>query len=201
MPNNTKLEKDDENYYLYSTVNYPTNVSLVSQKVTFDKDMIPKCVSVFNKDGVENITFKISKIDFDSELTKEDFEVDKNVNYEENTEVSKLDEIVYPMYLPTGTTYSGEEVVSTSTSERVILSYTGVKPFILIEEAATKNDTHETTQVNADVVMYNNVLGLITPTSLNWNENGKEYYLIGESLTQAELLQIASSTATVAITK
>ena len=130
-------------------------------------------------------------------------ETTENTNNNETTETTSasLEDIVYPMYLPSGTTYSKEEVVTTSGVERVILTYTGVKPFILIEEKAVPSSSHETTQVNGDFVLYNNVLGIITDTSLNWNENGKNYYLIGDNLTNAELLQIASSTATVAITK
>ena len=105
------------------------------------------------------------------------------------------------MYLPSGTTYSGEEVVDNNGSERVILSYTGVKPFILVEENAKSKEKHETTLVSGEVVQYGPVLGIITETSLNWNSDGKEYYIIGESLSNEELLQIASSTATVALTK
>ena len=115
------------------------------------------------------------------------------------TEVT-LKDVVYPMYLPSGTKYSGEEVITKDNSERVILTYTGVKPFILIEEASN-NKEHETTLVSGEVVQYGNVLGVLTSTSLNWSNNGKEYYLIGESLSSDEILQIASSTATVALTK
>ena len=111
-----------------------------------------------------------------------------------------LKDVVYPMYLPSGTKYSGEEVITKDNSERVILTYTGVKPFILIEEASN-NKEHETTLVSGEVVQYGNVLGVLTSTSLNWSNNGKEYYLIGESLSSDEILQIASSTATVALTK
>ena len=104
------------------------------------------------------------------------------------------------MYLPSGTKYSTEEVITKDDSERVILSYTGSKPFILIEEAST-NKEHETTLVSGEVVQYGNILGVMTNTSLNWSNNGKEYYIIGESLSSNEMLEIASSTSTVALTK
>ena len=50
-------------------------------------------------------------------------------------------------------------------------------------------------------MQYNNVLGVMTSSSLNWNENGRDYYLIGEDLSKDELLLIASSTANAVITK
>ena len=146
----------------------------------------------------------ITKIDTKTNYEKDYFSLKSSIceNCAKETETTaSLDNIVYPMYLPSGTTYSGEEVVDNNGSERVILSYTGVKPFILVEENAKSKEKHETTLVSGEVVQYGPVLGIITETSLNWNSDGKEYYIIGESLSNEELLQIASSTATVALTK
>ena len=200
----------DDTFEITSKVNYPNNTDLKTQVVTIGKDNLPKKVVVKNSKGLDSITMVIKSIDTKTKYEKKYFalasNVKENIASDTNTTgetktTSKVEDIVYPMYLPSGTKYSGEEVVTTSGSERVILTYTGVKPFILIEENAKSSKAHETTAVSGEVVQYGNVLGVMTETSLNWNENGREYYLIGDSLSKEELLQIASSTATVAVTK
>lgn len=148
------------------------------------------------------ISTVISKIDVKTKYDKNYFALSSSIK-ESSTDKptsSTLDSVIYPMYLPSGTKYSTEEVITKDDSERVILSYTGSKPFILIEEAST-NKEHETTLVSGEVVQYGNILGVMTNTSLNWSNNGKEYYIIGESLSSNEMLEIASSTSTVALTK
>ncbi len=199
----------DDTYEITSKVNYPNNTDLKTQIVTIGKDKLPSKVVVKNSKGLDSITMVITKIDTKTKYEKKYFALANNIKEPSNdsnanntiSTSSKVDDIVYPMYLPNGTKYSGEEVVTTSGSERVILTYTGVKPFILIEENAKASKAHETTAVSGEVAQYGNVLGVMTESSLNWNENGREYYLIGDTLTKEELLQIASSTATVAVTK
>lgn len=192
-------------YTIKSKVNYPNNGDLKTQEITLGKDYLPNKVVVKNSSNVEVIKTVITKIDIKTKYDKEYFMLNNNIKESvENTDKeasNTLESVVYPMYLPSGTKYSGEEVITNEDKERVILTYTGVKPFILIEEAQKRNDVHETTLVSGDVVQYGNVLGILTNTSLNWSSGGKEYYIIGESLTSDELLQIASSTATVALSK
>ena len=180
------------------------NEILSFEQEVYDTDILPNKVEVKNSKGITSIKMIITKIDTKTNYEKDYFSLKSSIceNCAKETETTaSLDNIVYPMYLPSGTTYSGEEVVDNNGSERVILSYTGVKPFILVEENAKSKEKHETTLVSGEVVQYGPVVGVLTETSLNWSSNGKEYYIIGESLSNEELLQIASSTATVALTK
>lgn len=198
----TTVNKDS--YTIKSKVNYPNNSDLKEQVITLDKDYLPKSVEVKNSKGLTQIKMVITKIDTKTNYEKDYFLLKSTIcdDCAKETETTgSIDSIVYPMYLPSGTTYSGEEVIDKEGNERVILSYTGVKPFILVEEVAKSKDKHETTLVSGEVVQYGPLIGVMTETSLNWNSDGKEYYIIGESLTNEELLQIASSTATVALTK
>lgn len=197
-----KDEKDK--YIITSKVNYPNNSELTEQVITFNDKYLPTKVVVNNSKGLAQITMNITNIDVKSKYDKEYFALNNSVCKDcktESTSAASLEDIVYPMYLPTGTTYSGEETIKEEGSERVILTYTGVKPFILIEEASNASKEHETTAVSGEVVQYGNVVGVLTETSLNWSTAGREYYIIGDSLSKEELLQIASSTATVALTK
>ncbi len=163
--------------------------------------MMPQLVQVYDKNGAENITFKISKIEFGTKLDEGYFEVENNANEEYSNTVNSLDEIVYPMYLPTGTKFQSEETVTTEDAERVILTFTGDKSFILIEEASTSPKEFEVTSSSGELVFYENVLGNLTETSLNWSMDGKDYYIIGDNLTNEELLKVASSTSVISLTK
>lgn len=197
---NVVFESKDDKYILSSTVNYPNNSSLVSQKIIFDKDMLPTEVNVYNKEGVANITFKISKIDFKSKIDKTTFEIDNTKSEGELDDVSSLDEIVYPMYLPTGTEFKGEQTTEADT-KRVILTFGGNKSFTLIEEVSSIPANFEVTSVSGDLVHYENILGTLNNKTLNWTMNGKDYYIISDNLTNEELLKVASSTSTVSLNK
>ena len=198
---NVIFEEDDNNYYLSSTVNYPNNSNLVSQKITFDKEMVPVMVQVFDKNGVENITLKISKIEFGCDIEDNYFDVEEYNNLEYSQETTSIDEVVYPMYLPVGTKFKSEETIKTDSSERVILTFTGDKSFILIEEASKNPSEFEVTTTSGELVFYENVLGNLNNSSLNWSMNGKDYYLIGSNLSNEELLKVASSTSVVSLVK
>lgn len=197
---NVLLEERSDEYILSSSVNYPNNSALVSQKITFDKGYIPKQVEVFNKEGIVNITLKISKIDLKPKFDKENFEVKSTVS-KECCSVNKIEEVVYPMYLPKGTLFKNEETIKTDNSQRVILTFTGEKSFILIEEASKAPENFEITSTSGELVFYENVLGNLTGTSLNWTMDGKDYYIISDNLTNEELLKVASSTSVVSLTK
>lgn len=198
---NVVFEQKDEKYVLSSTVNYPNNSSLISQKITFNKEMIPEKVEVYNKEGIANITFKISKIDFKPKFDENNFEVESTSEEVDNENVSSIDQVLYPMYLPTGTKLQSEETVKTNNSERIILTFTGDKSFTLIEEVSKTPKEFEVTSTSGELVFYENVLGSLTDTSINWSMNGKDYYIIGDNLTNEELLKVAASTSVVSLTK
>ena len=93
---NVILEEKDDEYIITSTVNYPNNTDLLNQKITFNKDMLPREVKVYDKNKVECITFKISKIDFDSNINEEDFAVENYSSEEESTKTSSsIDQDVF----------------------------------------------------------------------------------------------------------
>lgn len=200
---NRELLEEGDKLVLKSSVNYPNNSNLVSQSVTFSKEMDLEKVEVFNDSGVAQITLVVTNLDLKANNTKEIFELgsiieESDVNTETET-TGTIENIIYPMYVPTGTTYSSEEKVTNEGSERVILTYTGEKPFIMIEESSQIPDETEVTAVNGELVTYGNIVGVMTDTSLNWSSNGMEYYLISSNMNAEELLQIAASTATVAV--
>ncbi len=199
-----KYEEKNEKHIFVSKVDYPNNSSLKNQRLTFNKDTELEKVEVLDTSGNSLIIVKVVSIDYKIKPDKEFFALENNIDKEccdESSVSSELKDIVYPMYLPVNTLYKGEEKINNKEVERVILTFTGEKPFILVEETASVSKEFEVNQTGAELVVYGNILGNLTDTSLAWNQNGIDYYIIGQNLTSEELLQIASSTSTVAITK
>ena len=198
---NVLLEEEDGEFILKSTVNYPNNSSLTSQKIIFNEEFLPYLVEVYNDQGIANITFRISKIDFDAEIDDDDFDISNSSCSDCYEDVSVSEETVYPMYLPVGTTFKGEETINTDESKRVILNFDGEKSFTLIEEVSSLPSEFEVTTTSGELVFYENVLGNLTDKSLNWTMDGKNYYLISDDLTNEELLKVAASTSVMSIAK
>ena len=195
----SSLLKDMEND---SNVLFEEKDEELNQTIKFDKNMIPKEVKVFDKNGTECITFKISNVDFNTKIKEDDFLVENYSNEEISEETSaSIGEVVYPMYLPVGTKFKSEETVKGDNEERVILTFTGDKSFILIEEASVRPKEFEVTTTSGELVFYENVLGTLGESSLNWTMDGKDYYIIGTNLTNEELLKVASSTSVVSLSK
>ena len=194
--NKTFVEKD-KNYVFTASVNYPNNRNLTKEVITLDKQMNLKKVEVLNDEGITIIKFKVNTFDTKVKYKKQYFNLKNNIknnNTKEETTSKDLNEIVYPMYLPKGTSFNNEEKVSTNGSERTILTFSGEKPFTLVQEQAEVSKTFEIEPVYGEITFVDTALGSLTSTSLSWNSNGKEYYLVGENLSEEELVSIASST-------
>ena len=112
-----------------------------------------------------------------------------------------MDEVIYPLYLPENTKFKSEEKVSVEGSERVILNFEGDKPFTLIQETAEINDEFEIIPVYGEITFLDSSFGVLTSTSLNWTSGEREYYLVGENLSEEELISIAASTTVVSSNK
>ena len=113
-----------------------------------------------------------------------------------NSTTSILEESVYPMYLPSGTYLSDEESVSKDDGNRVILTFAGESPFILVEEAVSKSDEMEVIPVYGEPTIILDSVAALSDSSVNFISNGIEYYIASESLTKQQILQVAESIST-----
>ena len=97
------------------------------------------------------------------------------------------------MYLPTGTVLEGQEKVSKTDGERVILTFTGDKSFTLVEETVDVLDELTIIPTYGEPSFINDTIGAITDNSLNWTSNGIEYYIVSDVMNKEELLNVAKS--------
>ena len=108
-------------------------------------------------------------------------------------EVDSLEDSIYPLVLPTGTKLTNEEKVKKDKGERVILTFDGEKPFLLVEETANAADDFTIIPTSGEPYILQDTIGVLADNSLTWSSGGIEYYMVSDVLNQNELVEIASS--------
>ena len=194
---------DGDYLTIQSNVSYPNNPDLSYQKLYFDKDYNLKKNEVYNMDNKLRIRFVISNIDYKANLDDNYFSVESSVDpncCSQDKESAALDEIIYPLYIPSDTYLSGKETISTDQGNRAILTFAGSKEFVLIEEPTIASGEFETIPVYGDPIMMNGTVGALSGNSLYWTANNVDYYLAGTDLSTEELLSVASSISTTLVT-
>ena len=116
-----------------------------------------------------------------------------------DTTTSKIEDIVYPMYVPVDTYLSGQDVVETSNGERVILTFSGESSFTVVQE--TLANVNSTNYIYGDPYLILDTVGAITDYSVSWISNGIEYSIMSDTMSVDELLTVAQSISVTAVAK
>ena len=207
---NPVVDKNDDYYIVNANVKYPNNSSLVSEKIYFDKDNNLKEVQVLNKDGNAIIRMKFTSVKYSVKFEDNNFALDSLITTNDCTEESCADEksseetsiienIVYPLYVPKDTHLSTKDTVETDEGNRVIMTYAGAKPFMIIEESVTASKDMEITSVYGDPLLLSTAIGALSDNSLEWQSNNVQYYITSSYLSQEELMTIAESLNTASV--
>lgn len=191
------FKQTKDGYSFMTSVNYPNNRNLVKQKINLSKKLKLEKVQVYNSDSVICMTMKYNKIDYSPTFNKNYFSLNtvmKTYTIEEKVEQTGiLEESIYPLMLPSGTKLTNEEKVDKGNGERIIMTFDGEKPFLLVEETANIEDEFTVVPTYGEPYQLMDTLGVMTNNSLNWTTNGIEYYLVSDVLNQDELVEVAQS--------
>ena len=103
------------------------------------------------------------------------------------------------MYVPVDTYLTGQDTVSTSSGERVILTFSGESAFTIVQETMKNNDTLN--YVYGDPYLILDTVGSITDYSVSWISNGVEYSVMSDTMDLDELLTVAQSISVAALAK
>lgn len=194
---NRKFAKTKNGYEIITTVNYPNNRKLVKQTIYIDKKLNIKKIEVMNEENVPQITMKFKKIDYKPIFKKNHFSLNNVMKTakldDEVVTTSKIEETIYPLLLPTGTKLASEEKVNKDKGNRIIMTFTGEKPFLLVEETASKEDDFTVIPTFGEPYRLMGSIGVMADKSLTWNSNGIEYYMVSEVMSQDELVEVAQS--------
>lgn len=203
--NERKVTDNNDGYIIETKVNYPNNIDLVKQKIYLNKDINIEKIEVINDSGAVEMIMKFNKIDENPKFEKDYFDLDSiisNIDVSEKDEkTSSIDNVIYPLYIPSGTVLTHEEKVSKDNGERIILTFDGEKPFLLVEETASIEKDFSIVPIFGEPYFLNDTVGAVTDNSLNWTSGGIEYYLVSDVMGKNELLEIANSISAIPIMK
>ena len=207
------FEQEKDTYTFTSSVNYPNNRNLVKQQVTFSDDLVLKEAIVLTDTDVPKMTLRVKDIDFNPNFKKEYFDLEEIMSTTENSEseaeqpdanteestktTASIEDVIYPLVLPEGTKLKSEEKVAKTDGERVILTFEGEKPFLLVEETVSIADDLTVIPTMGEPYMFMDTIGALSTNSLTWTSGNMEYYLVSDVMNQDELVEIASSISVV----
>ena len=206
------IENDEERTFTESEdgvvittkVNYSNNKDLVKQNIYFnEKNNITEVHILDNNDTVK-MKMKFNSIDMNSNIDDKVFTLDQNMSLtgiEKSEEVSKIEDIVYPMYIPANTHLTSQDTVTTANGERVILTFDGEKPFMFVEETSSIPSTFTTILVDGEPELFIDTVGAVTDSSVSFISNGIEYYVVSEKMDKEELLSVAKSISVMPVGK
>ena len=199
------VEEKDGSYIITTKVNYPNNIDLVKQKIYLDQDANITKIEVLNDNDVVEMLMKFDKVEESPKFDSNYFDLDSiisDIEVEEKEEkTSSIDNVIYPLYVPTGTVLTHEEKVSKDSGERIILTFDGEKPFLLVEETVDIDKDFSIIPIFGEPDFLNDTVGAVTDNSLNWISGGIEYYLVSDVMGKNELIEIANSISAIPIMK
>lgn len=198
--------KETKNGYEFVTsVTYSSNKELTKQVIKMDKKLNLQEVNVQNQEGKTKIKMVFSKIDMKASFDTKYFDLNENMQTasveEETKTVGKIDDIIYPMYIPENTKLTSQDNVSTDNGERIILTFSGEKPFLMVQETSGKASAMTTVPVYGDPLFVGDSIGAMTDSSITWMSDGIEYYVVSDQLSQEELLSVVNSVSSMPIGK
>ena len=189
------FKKTDNGFLFKSKVRYVNNTKLVNQNVVIGKDGTFEKVIVYDKDGVEAMTMIFDKINYSYKFKDNEFDLDTIIDNsdEEVIESSNLDDIIYPLYIPSGTKLVNEDKIDKADGKRVIMNYDGDKSFLLVEETSDVYSDFTVIPTMGEPCLLMDTLGVVTDNSLSWTSGGIDYYLVSDVMSQSELIEVAQS--------
>lgn len=122
-------------------------------------------------------------------------------NNQKTNPTAAIEDVIYPMYLPSNTYLTSQKKVDTDNGQRLILTFGGDSSFVLVEETSSYIDGGLIIPVSGEFDFLADVIGVIGDTSLTWQSNGIEYYMTSDSVTTAEMLEIARSISVLPVSK
>ena len=196
------FKQTTDGYIITTNVNYSNKQDLVRQNIYLDKDGNINKIEVTNAENQPKIIMNFTSIDFDVNLSDDNFSLDKNTinEVEKDTPVSSIEGIVFPMYVPTDTYLTSQEVITVEGGERAILTFNGEKPFTVIQETVSSTNTINMS-VDGEPYIIMDTVGVLADSYVSWVSGGMEYYVVSDDLTKQELLSVANSISVMPVSK
>ncbi len=193
---NSDIIDTSDGYIVTSKVKYVNNDALNKQKVYLDKNYNIKKVEVLDKDGKIAMKMNFDNINTRPNFSEDYFKLNSSLNtssIEDKIIASSKIDLTYPMYIPEKTYLTNQNKVPTDNGERVILTFDGDNPFMLLEETSKIEEEMITIPTYGNPEMVGDTIGVVSAGSVSWSSNGVDYYVTSSNLSESELLSVANS--------
>lgn len=203
----TMEEKEKE--YVFKTATRNNHKTLLpTQKIHIDKKtLLPNKVTIHDEAGVEKIAITFAKIalgvehkvaeyavDMDKpKAEKDQVDSDKADSDEKATEGSMGRQTYYPAINWEGTTLSDEQVMKTENGQRIIMTFSGEKEYVVIQEPARKPMNQLPVSIEGDPVDLGFAVAALTEQSIQWEVEGVAFFVASDTLSKEELITVANS--------
>ena len=198
------FKNTSSNFIFMTKVNYPNNTDLVKQKIYFDKKLNPIKVEVMNDEDDVLISMVFKKVNMNPKFNKNYFSLDENMKVSKESDVvksvSKIEEEIYPMFIPNNTKLTNKETVSLDKGERVIMTFEGDNPFMVIEQTASLGDD-SVISVDGNPYLLSSGVASVSENMISWINNGIEYYVVSDILSEKDLVSVANSMSVIPTSK
>ncbi|HLO10873.1 MAG TPA: outer membrane lipoprotein carrier protein LolA [Pseudoneobacillus sp.] len=197
-----KFEATKDFYVFETKTRYQNNKMLPIQEIKLNKkDLSPAVVKVMDPDRNALVTVEFSNVKFDASFDKDDFDMKKNmsratVGLPAMAEVAGNEFAVkYPSAEIPGVSLIEEKEVTIEDGKRIVLTYGGgEKSYTLIQEKAVAVPTFGSTSfVKGEPVDLGFTVGALTERSITWTQNGVDYMIASNDLSQEEMVMLARS--------
>ncbi len=194
--NTHEVEKLDDGYLVTSFPDFANKNQWHKEEIKFDKDLNPKLVHIYDKDDVLRVKLVVVEFKKDTDFSDDYFDVDKNLEESKTTsmEVTTTNEDLplYPANANLNATLKDSTVANINGQEVHILTYAGDKPFTVVQRLLDQNETVVTSVIEGEMIDLMNGVGFIQDDTIICVYNGVEYKIYSDTLTVAELIEVAN---------
>jgi outer membrane lipoprotein-sorting protein len=197
-----KFSSTNDFYVFETKTRYQNNKMLPFQEIKLNKrDLSPAVVKVMDPDRNALVTVEFTKVKFDANLDKEDFDMKKNMTRAQLglPAMAKVKDsafsVKYPTALIKGTKLIEEKDLNIEDGKRVVLTYDGKKSFTLVQEKVVSKPAAAiaSTYAEGQPVDLGFTIGAVSEHSITWSQDGVDYTIASKNLTKDELITVASS--------
>ena len=201
--------EEKEKEYIFETATRNNHKSLLpTQKIHIDKKtLLPNKVTIHDETGEEKISIKFDKIALGVEHKVAEYKVEMDkpkaegeepkedeATEEDGEDQSKAEQqTYYPAANLEGTTLSDEQSMDIDNGRRIIMTFSGDKEYVVIQEPAEKPLNQLPVSIEGDPVDLGFAVAALTEQSIHWEANGMAFFVASDMLTQEELITVANS--------
>ena len=191
-----ELEKLDDGYLVTCFPEFSNKNQWYKEEIKFDKELKPLLVNIYDKDDILRVKLVVTEFKKDTDFSDDYFDVDKNLEESKTTSMdvtSKLEDLpLYPSNVDLNASLKDSTVANIDGQEIHILTYGGEKPFTVVQRLLSQNEEVVSSTIEGEMIDLMNGVGFICDGTVICIYNGVEYKIYSDTLTVAELIEVAN---------